>query len=39
MLRIDKTLAFQNKVLEVTNKIIEFRKNENKTKEDIKNLW
>lgn len=39
MLRIDKTLAFQNKVLEVTNKIIEFRKNEKKTKEDIKNLW
>lgn len=39
MLRIDKTLAFQNKIFEVTNKITEFRKNENKTKEDIKALW
>lgn len=39
MLRIDKTLAFQNKILDVTNKIIEFRNNEKKTKDDIKGLW
>ena len=39
MLRIDKTLALQNKIHDITNKIVEFRKNENKTKQDIKNLW
>ena len=39
MLRVDKTLAFQNKVLEVTDKIREFSKSEKKTKDDIKALW
>lgn len=39
MLRVDKTLAFQNKVLEVTDRIREFSKSEIKTKDDIKALW
>ena len=39
MLRIDKTMSFQNKVLEITNRINEFSKKEKKTKDDIKSLW